>query len=43
MPVLMASVPAALFLLVITATLAGGFLTDLLKVPAFGKLKLHTS
>ena len=40
MPVLIAPVPAAPFLLVITATLAGGF-TDLPKVRPFGKLKLH--
>lgn len=39
---LMAPVPAALLLLILAATAAGGFIADLLKVPAFRKLKLHT-
>lgn len=38
---LMAPVPAALLLLILAATAAGGFIADLLKVPAFRKLKLH--
>jgi len=39
---LMAPVPAALLLLILAATAAGGFIADLMKVPAFRKLKLHT-
>jgi len=39
---LMAPAPAALLLLILAATAAGGFIADLLKVPAFRKLKLHT-
>ena len=40
--VLMAPVPATLLLLILAATVAGGFIADLLKVPAFRNLKLHT-
>lgn len=40
--VLMAPVPAVLLLLILAATIAGGLVADLLKVPAFRKSKLHT-
>ena len=40
--VLMAPVPGALLLLILAATVTGGFTADRLKVPAFRKLRLHT-
>ena len=40
--VMMASISGALLLLIAALTLAGGFIADRLKVPAFRKLRLHT-